>query len=80
MLLQQRMAAEPVGTDIDFLDGETEASMREEEEPEEASVDKPIGSDNVGYKLLQKMGWSLGSGLGREAKGSNAFLAVEMVM
>ena len=28
-----------------------------------------IGQDNIGNKLLQKMGWSEGSGLGRAGQG-----------
>lgn len=33
---------------------------------ERSSMDCPISSSNIGYKLLQKMGWSEGKGLGPE--------------
>jgi len=32
-------------------------------------MDCPISSSNIGYKLLQKMGWSEGKGLGPELQG-----------
>ncbi|KAK1798394.1 hypothetical protein P4O66_007853, partial [Electrophorus voltai] len=32
---------------------------------EQASLDKPIESDNIGHRLLQKHGWRLGQGLGK---------------
>lgn len=35
----------------------------------EYSVEKPLGSDNIGAKLLKKMGWKEGEGLGRDASG-----------
>lgn len=31
-----------------------------------ASLDTPIGTDNVGNQMLQKMGWKEGTGLGRQ--------------
>ncbi|KAF1379733.1 hypothetical protein EPR50_G00159830 [Perca flavescens] len=34
-------------------------------ELEQASLDKPIESDNIGHRLLQKHGWKLGQGLGK---------------
>ncbi|ORX57809.1 G-patch-domain-containing protein [Piromyces finnis] len=36
---------------------------------ERSSMDNPISSSNIGYKLLQKMGWSEGKGLGPELQG-----------
>ncbi|XP_018620087.2 G patch domain-containing protein 8-like isoform X1 [Scleropages formosus] len=38
-------------------------------ELEQASLDKPIESDNIGHKLLQKHGWKLGQGLGKTMQG-----------
>ena len=31
-----------------------------------------LTSENVGYKMLQKMGWSEGEGLGSESQGIKA--------
>jgi hypothetical protein len=36
---------------------------------ERSSMDCPISSSNIGYKLLKKMGWSEGKGLGPELEG-----------
>lgn len=36
----------------------------------------PIGSDNVGNKLLQKMGWSEGQGLGKSNQGRTSIIQV----
>jgi len=36
---------------------------------EKSSMDCPISSSNIGYKLLQKMGWTEGKGLGPELQG-----------
>ncbi|XP_068434280.1 G patch domain-containing protein 8 isoform X1 [Clinocottus analis] len=36
---------------------------------EQASLDKPIESDNIGHRLLQKHGWKLGQGLGKTMQG-----------
>lgn len=38
-------------------------------EAEIASIHTPIGEENVGFKLLQKMGWKEGAGLGRNEDG-----------
>uniref|UniRef100_A0A1A7XBZ3 G patch domain containing 8 n=2 Tax=Iconisemion striatum TaxID=60296 RepID=A0A1A7XBZ3_9TELE len=38
-------------------------------ELEQASLDKPIESDNIGHRLLQKHGWKTGQGLGKTMQG-----------
>ncbi|KAK5884592.1 hypothetical protein CesoFtcFv8_018395 [Champsocephalus esox] len=38
-------------------------------ELEQASLDKPIESDNIGHRLLQKHGWKSGQGLGKSMQG-----------
>lgn len=35
---------------------------------EQASLDRQLNSSNVGYRLLQKMGWK-GKGLGKDEQG-----------
>ncbi|CAH0562555.1 unnamed protein product [Brassicogethes aeneus] len=42
-----------------------------------ASVSEPIGSENVGNRLLQKMGWSEGQGLGRMNQGRTTIIQAE---
>ena len=37
----------------------------------------PIGSNNVGNRLLQKMGWSEGQGLGRKNQGRTNIIEVK---
>lgn len=39
----------------------------------------PIGSNNVGNRLLQKMGWSEGQGLGRKNQGRTSIIEVEHI-
>lgn len=39
------------------------------ENVEQASLDTHIASSNVGFRLLQKMGWK-GKGLGKDEQGS----------
>lgn len=41
-----------------------------------ASVSEPIGSENVGNKLLQKMGWTEGQGLGKLNQGRTTIIQV----
>lgn len=40
------------------------------------SVAEPIGNENVGNKLLQKMGWSEGQGLGKSNQGRTTIIQV----
>ena len=46
------------------------------EQPVCASVDQAIPSSNIGFKLLQKMGWTQGKGLGRKEDGEGAHACV----
>ncbi|CBY20850.1 unnamed protein product [Oikopleura dioica] len=41
----------------------------EEDQPVEQPTAKGIGTDNKGSKLLQKMGWQAGTGLGKNQQG-----------
>lgn len=43
------------------------------EDVEQASLETMISSSNVGFRLLQKMGWR-GKGLGKQEQGSWALL------
>ncbi|RKP09028.1 G-patch domain-containing protein [Thamnocephalis sphaerospora] len=36
---------------------------------EQASVEVPIADSNIGFRMLQKMGWQSGQGLGRDGQG-----------
>ena len=40
---------------------------------EQASVDTQLASSNVGFRLLQKMGWKSGKGLGKNEQGFPSF-------
>ncbi|XP_049817180.1 RNA-binding protein 5 isoform X2 [Aethina tumida] len=42
-----------------------------------ASVSEPIGSENVGNRLLQKMGWTEGQGLGKQNQGRTTIIQAE---
>ncbi|XP_060515773.1 RNA-binding protein 5-like [Cylas formicarius] len=42
-----------------------------------ASVVEPIGSENVGNRLLQKMGWTEGQGLGKLNQGRTTIIQAE---
>lgn len=41
------------------------------------SAKKPIGSDNIGNKLMKKMGWKEGQGLGKTNQGRTTIVQVE---
>lgn len=41
-----------------------------------ASTSDPIGSENVGNRLLQKMGWTEGQGLGKSNQGRTTIIQV----
>jgi RNA-binding protein 5/10 len=42
-----------------------------------ASVSEPIGAENVGNRLLQKMGWTEGQGLGKQNQGRTTIIQAE---
>lgn len=46
--------------------------------PIAASVAEPIGSENVGNRLLQKMGWTEGQGLGKANQGRTTIIQVHL--
>ncbi|XP_076261481.1 RNA-binding protein 5-like isoform X2 [Rhynchophorus ferrugineus] len=43
----------------------------------QSSVLEPIGSENVGNRLLQKMGWTEGQGLGKSNQGRTTIIQAE---
>nr|CAH7717607.1 unnamed protein product [Callosobruchus chinensis] len=45
-----------------------------------ASVCEPIGSENVGNRLLQKMGWSEGQGLGKQNQGRTTIIQAQLTL
>ncbi|XP_031336964.1 RNA-binding protein 5-B isoform X1 [Photinus pyralis] len=45
--------------------------------PVTSSVAEPIGSENVGNRLLQKMGWTEGQGLGKANQGRTTIIQAE---
>ena len=47
------------------------------EMPVTSSVAEPIGSENVGNRLLQKMGWTEGQGLGKANQGRTTIIQAE---
>jgi hypothetical protein len=55
-----------------YLKTRQDAASVSYEEPTKAG----IGSDNVGNKLLQKMGWQEGMGLGKANQGRTSIIQV----
>lgn len=45
--------------------------------PATSTVAEPIGSENVGNRLLQKMGWTEGQGLGKANQGRTTIIQAE---
>lgn len=43
---------------------------------EAADMDTHIPANNVGYKLLLKMGWKAGTGLGQNASGTKKYIYI----
>ncbi|XP_076045392.1 RNA-binding protein 5-like isoform X2 [Oratosquilla oratoria] len=56
-----------------YMAAREEASSTTYEEP----TKKGIGSDNIGNKLLKKMGWSDGQGLGKANQGRTSIIETE---
>ncbi len=51
------------------------------EEVESAPLpERNIGSDNIGNKMLQRMGWKEGLGLGKSNQGRTAIVEVDNVL
>lgn len=46
---------------------------------EQASEDRQLSSSNIGFKLLQKMGWK-GKGLGKDEQGMFCFYLITKVI
>ena len=40
-----------------------------------ATMDTPISADNIGFRLVAKMGWSQGMGLGKGQRGKTGGVA-----
>jgi hypothetical protein len=53
----------------ELIDDEIETVQNDDETVQSASVERPIPSENVGFQLLQKMGWTPNTGLGRARQG-----------
>ena len=52
-----------------FLLLQFQALQRGEEYDESDYVENKLTNDNLGFKMLQRMGWSEGTGLGSDAQG-----------
>lgn len=53
-------------------------TLDDDVEIERASLDVPIQANNVGFRLLQKMGWHSGTGLGKAGQGRVEPIRVEL--
>ncbi|XP_058832871.1 angiogenic factor with G patch and FHA domains 1 [Topomyia yanbarensis] len=64
--------AEPIGPDYKDRAAhrrKTKGSSNEHAKTQAASVDQHIGSENKGFKMLSKLGWSAGKTLGKNDEG-----------
>ena len=71
MDLQNKQIDESIARDGEFrlpIDHRPQQSLRTDG-IEIATMDTPIPESNKGYRLLAKMGWSAGKGLGRNESG-----------
>ncbi|KAI8849190.1 hypothetical protein BC829DRAFT_392143 [Chytridium lagenaria] len=55
--------------DYDLLDLHEGLGIHSNDSIPRAGLDVPIDDRNLGFKLLQKMGWSVGKGLGKNLQG-----------
>lgn len=53
------------------------SSFPHERDAEPASANRPLSQDNVGFRMLHKMGWKEGSGLGKGEQGTTEPVPVE---
>lgn len=58
---------------------ESELSKMNARNAEKTVMEQPINSNNVGSRLLQKMGWSEGQGLGRKNQGRTSIIEVSAI-
>ena len=69
--LQNKQIEEIIARDGEFrlpIDHQPQQSLRIEG-MEMATLDTPIPESNLGYRLLAKLGWKAGKGLGRNESG-----------
>lgn len=71
-------AEPPVNRSKERFQREIEKQAATFQPPNIASI--PIGENNVGNKLLQKMGWSEGQGLGRSNQGRTNIIEVVLLI
>lgn len=77
-----------INTDTDLLDEDFQRPTVPFDAPttgyvdlskiDQASMDKPVGASNIGYRLLRKMGWKEGQGLGRTFVGRVEPIKIEV--